>query len=142
MALGMGSGSLRCGWGVWLLALGAGSRSLEGGWGSSSSPWGRGVDPWGVAGGLALSPGDGEIPGVGSGSQPRGGAWIPEEGLTQGVSACVAVKNQARWVQQFIADMAGLYWDTKDTNFNVILVDFESEDMDVEKALQEARLPR
>ncbi|XP_010190455.1 PREDICTED: N-acetyl-beta-glucosaminyl-glycoprotein 4-beta-N-acetylgalactosaminyltransferase 1, partial [Mesitornis unicolor] len=54
----------------------------------------------------------------------------------------VPVKNQARWVQQFISDMADLYGATKDTNFNVILVDFDSDDMDVEKALRDARLPR
>ncbi|NWH66149.1 B4GN4 acetylgalactosaminyltransferase, partial [Geococcyx californianus] len=54
----------------------------------------------------------------------------------------VPVKNQARWVQQFISDMAHLYEGTKDANFNVILVDFDSDDMDVEKALREAHLPR
>ncbi|XP_075611792.1 N-acetyl-beta-glucosaminyl-glycoprotein 4-beta-N-acetylgalactosaminyltransferase 1 [Balearica regulorum gibbericeps] len=54
----------------------------------------------------------------------------------------VPVKNQARWVQQFISDMASLYGATKDANFNVILVDFDSDDMDVEKALRDARLPR
>ncbi|NWX16230.1 B4GN4 acetylgalactosaminyltransferase, partial [Aegotheles bennettii] len=54
----------------------------------------------------------------------------------------VPVKNQARWVQQFISDMAGLYGATKDSNFNVILVDFDSDDMDVERALRDARLPR
>lgn len=52
------------------------------------------------------------------------------------------MKNQARWVQQFISDMARLYGATKDANFNVILVDFDSDDMDVEKALRDARLPR
>ncbi|XP_055670529.1 N-acetyl-beta-glucosaminyl-glycoprotein 4-beta-N-acetylgalactosaminyltransferase 1 [Falco peregrinus] len=54
----------------------------------------------------------------------------------------VPVKNQARWVQQFISDMAHLYGATKDANFNVILVDFDSDDMDVEKALRDAQLPR
>ncbi|NXW07405.1 B4GN4 acetylgalactosaminyltransferase, partial [Fregetta grallaria] len=54
----------------------------------------------------------------------------------------VPVKNQARWVQQFISDMARLYGATKDANFNVILVDFDSDDMDIEKALRDARLPR
>ncbi|XP_042693200.1 N-acetyl-beta-glucosaminyl-glycoprotein 4-beta-N-acetylgalactosaminyltransferase 1 isoform X1 [Centrocercus urophasianus] len=54
----------------------------------------------------------------------------------------VPVKNQARWVQQFISDMVSLYDITKDANFNVILVDFDSDDMDVEKALQDAQLPR
>ncbi|NXN97076.1 B4GN4 acetylgalactosaminyltransferase, partial [Rhinopomastus cyanomelas] len=54
----------------------------------------------------------------------------------------VPVKNQARWVQQFISDMAQLYRATRDPNFSVILVDFDSDDMDVEGALQDAQLPR
>ena len=52
------------------------------------------------------------------------------------------MKNQARWVIQFLADMAALHASTGDSRFNVVLVDFESEDMDVERALRAARLPR
>ncbi|CAI9167464.1 unnamed protein product [Rangifer tarandus platyrhynchus] len=54
----------------------------------------------------------------------------------------VPVKNQARWVIQFLADMAALHARTGDSRFSVVLVDFESEDMDVERALRAARLPR
>ncbi|XP_058160837.1 N-acetyl-beta-glucosaminyl-glycoprotein 4-beta-N-acetylgalactosaminyltransferase 1 [Dasypus novemcinctus] len=53
----------------------------------------------------------------------------------------VPVKNQARWVAQFLADMAALHARTGDSRFSVVLVDFDSEDMDVEQALRAARLP-
>uniref|UniRef100_A0A4X2KAH0 Hexosyltransferase n=1 Tax=Vombatus ursinus TaxID=29139 RepID=A0A4X2KAH0_VOMUR len=54
----------------------------------------------------------------------------------------VPVKNQARWVTRFLWDMASLHKLTGDTRFSVVLVDFDSDDMDVERALRAARLPR
>ena len=49
--------------------------------------------------------------------------------------------NQGRWILHFLDNMARIYDITKDANFNVVIVDFDSKDIDVENALKKAAIP-
>ncbi|KAK0142785.1 N-acetyl-beta-glucosaminyl-glycoprotein 4-beta-N-acetylgalactosaminyltransferase 1 [Merluccius polli] len=69
---------------------------------------------------------------------PVGIQWKPA--VT--VHFIVAVKNQARWVMQLIANMEEVYRQTGDALFSLVIVDYDSKDADVLKALKAACLPQ
>ena len=69
---------------------------------------------------------------------PTGLQW----NRTADIYFVVTSKNQGRWVQHLINNMARIYQETKDNHFHLVIFDYDSQDIDVEKSLQESLLPR
>ncbi|XP_002158449.4 N-acetyl-beta-glucosaminyl-glycoprotein 4-beta-N-acetylgalactosaminyltransferase 1 isoform X1 [Hydra vulgaris] len=57
------------------------------------------------------------------------------------VHLVLTVKNQGAWVQHYIESLSNVYTKTKDNRFNLIIVDFESFDVNVTKLLTRSILP-
>lgn len=49
--------------------------------------------------------------------------------------------NQARWIHHFVDNMARIYNTTKDSNFNVIIVDFHDSETKLKSALERSAIP-
>ena len=56
------------------------------------------------------------------------------------VYIAVTAKNQGHWMRYFIENMERLYDVTKDERFGVIIVDFESEDLNIKKLIEKSKL--
>ena len=69
---------------------------------------------------------------------PDGFRW----NKTADVNVILTVGNQARWAKHFIDTMSTIYANTKDEHLNVIIVDFDSKDIDMIQALERSRLKR
>ncbi|XP_017552456.1 beta-1,4-N-acetylgalactosaminyltransferase 3 [Pygocentrus nattereri] len=78
-----------------------------------------------------------ELPEPISFCSPEDFSWNP----AARVHVILPVKKQGRWVIQFIRQMEKVYRVTKDENFNVIIIDYSSDDVDIHKALKKANLP-
>ncbi|XP_065670344.1 beta-1,4-N-acetylgalactosaminyltransferase 3 isoform X3 [Hydra vulgaris] len=57
------------------------------------------------------------------------------------VHLILTVKNQGAWVQHYIESLSNLYSKTKDERFNLIIVDFESYEVNVTELLAKSILP-
>lgn len=58
------------------------------------------------------------------------------------VNIIVTVKNQGKWVTYLIHNMERILRDTKDRRIRLVIVDFESSDLDIEGALSRSSLSR
>ena len=67
---------------------------------------------------------------------PTETSWNPD--VT--VYVIITVKNQGIWIRHFVDNMVDIQEQTKDENIHPIIVDFESEDVDIDSYLQHSRL--
>ena len=54
----------------------------------------------------------------------------------------VTSKNQGRWLQHLINNMGRIYQETNDHHFHLVIFDYNSEDIDVDKSLKQSLLPK
>ncbi|XP_047128210.1 beta-1,4-N-acetylgalactosaminyltransferase 3 isoform X2 [Hydra vulgaris] len=74
-----------------------------------------------------------------------GGLYEPHNfqwNVDASIHVIVPVKDQGRWLLHFIRNMENIYLETNDSRINVIIVDFNSTDMDIEKCLHLSQIPR
>lgn len=69
---------------------------------------------------------------------PKDFQWNPHAT----VHIIVPVKDQGRWVQHFIDNMEEIALERNDPHVNVIIVDFSSCDIDIERSLKQSKLKR
>jgi glycosyltransferase involved in cell wall biosynthesis len=58
------------------------------------------------------------------------------------VTLLITMKNVGQWVDHLIYNLEDIYHETKDENFELIVVDFNSTDKDIEGALKKSSLPK
>lgn len=79
--------------------------------------------------------------------QPKGSSELcyPKDfkwNKTADVNLILTSGNQARWTKYFIDSMSTLYQRTKDKNFNVIIFDFNTQNVNLVDYLKNSKLPR
>lgn len=57
------------------------------------------------------------------------------------VNVIVTVKNQGRWIQHLINTFSEIYQSTRDEKYTLIIIDFNSKDIDLKKVLKESFIP-
>ncbi|KAL9955519.1 hypothetical protein ACROYT_G036854 [Oculina patagonica] len=68
--------------------------------------------------------------------RPKGITW--QRNVT--INVILTVKNQGAWAQHFVNEMSRICDETRDDHVNIIVVDYGSQDMNIEEALKRSSL--